>query len=116
MLVVDDHAVVRQGVAAILGAQGRGTEVLQAHGGADALALAARTPGLDLVLVDLQLPDTVGMSLLVELGRRFPGLPVVVLSASEAVEDVRRAIALGALAMSPSLPVPQRDLPRSILS
>jgi len=107
VLIVDDHAVVREGVAAVLRQLGPGTEVLQAHDGPSGLALADGHPDLEMVLLDLVLPGVVGLSALEDFGRRHPALPVMVLSSSEAPDDVRGALALGALGYVPKSASPE---------
>jgi len=97
VLVVDDHAVVREGVAAVLRQLRPDTEVLLAHDAASGMALAAANPDLELVLLDLMLPDAVGMGALEAFGREHPALPVMVLSSSESPDAVRAALALGAM-------------------
>ena len=100
-LIVDDHAVVREGVAAVLRQAATETVVLQAHDGVSALSIVAAHADIDVVLLDLMLPGTGGLSVLEDLGRRRPGLPVMVLSSLETASDVRRALALGALGYVP---------------
>lgn len=111
LLIVDDHAVVREGVAALLRQAGADTEVLQACDGAEGVRLAEAHPDLDAVFLDLQMPGADGMSAVPEFGRRRPELPVIVLSSSEDPEDVRHALALGALGY-----VPKSALPQTLLS
>jgi len=100
-LIVDDHPVVREGVAAVLRQSAPGNAVLHATDGPSALATVAQHPGLDVVFLDLMLPPPGGLALLESLGARHPGLPVVMLSSSEDPDDVRRALARGALGYVP---------------
>ena len=111
LLIVDDHAIVREGVAAMLRQAGPDTMVLQAGDGAEGVRLAEAHPDLDAVFLDLQMPGADGMSAVPEFGRRRPDLPVIVLSSSEDPEDVRRALGLGALGY-----VPKSALPQTLLS
>ena len=111
LLIVDDHAIVREGVAAMLRQAGPDTMVLQAGDGAEGVRLAEAHPDLDAVFLDLQMPGADGMSALPEFGRRRPDLPVIVLSSYEDPEDVRRALGLGALGY-----VPKSALPQTLLS
>ena len=111
LLIVDDHAIVREGVAAMLRQAGPDTLVLQAGDGAEGVRLAEAHPDLDAVFLDLQMPGADGMSAVPEFGRRRPDLPVIVLSSSEDPEDVRRALGLGALGY-----VPKSALPLTLLS
>ena len=101
VLIIDDHAVVRAGVAAVLREMASETVILQAGDTATGSALAGEHSDIDLVLLDLMLPDGSGMAALVRFGERHPLLPVVVFSASESVADVRRALDLGALGYVP---------------
>jgi two-component system, NarL family, nitrate/nitrite response regulator NarL len=101
LLVVDDHPIVREGLAAFLEKLGPDTGVLQAADAPRALALAAEHPDLDVVILDLALPGLNGMSAIAEFGRVRPELPVIVLSASEDARQAREALAQGALGYVP---------------
>lgn len=107
VLVVDDHAVVREGMAAVLRQLRSDTEVLLAHDAATGMALAAANPDIELVLLDLMLPDAVGMGALEAFGREHPALPVMVLSSSEAPDAVRAALELGAMGYVPKSATPE---------
>ena len=63
--------------------------------------LAAAMPDLDLLLLDLKMPGMDGLGGLLELRRRFPALPVVIVSATEDPRVIREAIAAGAMAYIP---------------
>jgi two-component system nitrate/nitrite response regulator NarL len=101
LLVVDDHPIVREGLAAFLVLLGPNTAVLQAGDAPQALALAAEHSDLDVVILDLVLPGLNGMSAIAEFGRVRPELPVIVLSASEDARQAREALAQGALGYVP---------------
>jgi two-component system nitrate/nitrite response regulator NarL len=101
LLIVDDHAILREGLAAWLGHAASETIVLRAVNADEAFALADLHSDIDLVLLDLFLPGTSGFPAISEFGRRWPDLPVLVLSSSEDQRDVRKAFALGALGYVP---------------
>lgn len=107
LLIVDDHPILREGLAALLRQVGPDTEVLQARDSAEGLALLDLNRDLDAVLLDLAMPGMGGMPAIQEFGRRRPDLPVVVLSSSEDPADVRQALALGALGYVPKSASPQ---------
>lgn len=107
LLIVDDHAIVRAGLAAMLRQVSPDTEVLQASDGAEGLLVAEAHLDLDAVFLDLEMPGVDGMSAVPEFGRRRPELPVIVLSSSEDPQDVRRALGLGALGYVPKSAPPQ---------
>jgi DNA-binding NarL/FixJ family response regulator len=107
LLVVDDHPVFRDGLAALLRQAAENTIVLQAPECSAALALADEHPDLDAVFVDLMMPGMSGDLAVREFGKRRPELPVVVLSSSENPSDVRRALNAGALGYIPKSANPQ---------
>jgi DNA-binding NarL/FixJ family response regulator len=66
-----------------------------------AFDLIAAHPDLDLVLLDLNLPDTHGFAALEALRARYPALPVVVLSSANDRASVMQALDLGAMGYIP---------------
>jgi DNA-binding NarL/FixJ family response regulator len=98
ILVVDDHALVREGLSQVL--QGldpqETTEVLQASTCAEAFALARGHRDLDLVLLDYHLPDMNGADALRVFSERHPELPVVILSGSANPSILQQTLARGA--------------------
>jgi DNA-binding NarL/FixJ family response regulator len=101
VLVIDDHPLVQEGVAAALETLGTETQVMSARDGEQGLALAAANPELDLVLLDLALPGSSGFGLIARLHQQHPSLPVVILSALEDPDSVRHAIRAGAMGFVP---------------
>jgi DNA-binding NarL/FixJ family response regulator len=104
VLVVDDHALIRQGlrtVLAQLGQPGEPVEVIEAAGYTEALERIAATPDLDLVLLDLRMPGVSGFVALADIEDRYPDLPVVVMTGDEEPELVRAAFDHGALGFIP---------------
>ena len=101
LLIVDDHPVLREGLAALLRQTGADTDVLLASDAGEGFALVERHADLDAVLLDLMMPGMNGWRAISEFGRRRPELPVIVLSSSEDPQDARKALALGALGYVP---------------
>lgn len=94
ILIVDDHPLTRDALAALLEQQG--FEVVgQAADGREALA-AARTLQPDLVLLDLTMPGMDGLTALPAIREEAPACEVVVLTASDAEENLLGAIRAGA--------------------
>jgi two-component system, NarL family, nitrate/nitrite response regulator NarL len=100
-LIVDDHVVLRNGLRALLQQAEANLLVLEAGDGAEGLRLAQLHGDLDAVFMDLEMPGISGMSAIEEFGKQHPELPVIVLSSSEDPQDVRRALAAGALGYVP---------------
>src|SRR5215831_18184973 len=96
VLVVDDHAVVRQGVRSFLAAQPDLAVVGTAASGEEALRLAAEHAP-DVVLVDLVMPGMDGVETTRRLRRLSPRTQVLVLTSYDQDEHIFPAIRAGAL-------------------
>lgn len=107
VLVIDDHPIVRDGLAATVARHSPDAIALHAGDGATALALIAEHGDLDAVFLDLNLPDMTGLEALAEIGRVRPECPVIVISASEEPNDARQALAQGAMGYVPKSAGPQ---------
>lgn len=97
ILVVDDHSIFRAGVTALFEHAGRGAVVEQAGGVADALARLEAQDDFDLVLLDLNLPEGDGIAAIGSFLQVRRDVKIVMLSASEELKDVRRALAAGGM-------------------
>jgi DNA-binding NarL/FixJ family response regulator len=94
VLVVDDHPMVREGLRSMLG--GDGVDVVgEAASGAEAVRQAAALVP-DVVLLDLELPDIDGITVLGRLKATVPSAAVLVVTMHDAVALVRRAVEAGA--------------------
>jgi two-component system invasion response regulator UvrY len=93
ILLVDDHAVVRAGLRRML-AMGSDTEILEAVTGRESLAIA-RSHSLDLIILDLNLPELGGVELVARL-RQIGPTPILVLSMHAEPLYVTRALNAGA--------------------
>lgn len=94
VLLVDDHAIVRDGLKRLRADLAPGP-ILEAASGREALAIArAERPGL--VILDLNLPDLGGLEILARLLREDPGVRVLVLSMHTEPLYASRALKAGA--------------------
>jgi two-component system nitrate/nitrite response regulator NarL len=94
LVLVDDHALVRQGLADLL-SRGAGMQVLATTGRADEAFDLLRQHQPDLLILDLRMVPTDGITLLKSLRERGETTPVLVLTMSEAAEDLAAALRLG---------------------
>lgn len=106
VLVVDDHALIRDGLRQVLGQLGSEFQVHEARSSQEALALAERMPDLDLVLLDLHIPGAEEFSALEALRAQHPELPVIVISGLDDPGIVRGAIDRGAMGYIPKTSAP----------
>src|SRR6266508_5486610 len=94
VLLVDDHPLFREGLKALL--QARGVEVVaEAGDGAEALA-RVRDSVPDVVLMDLDMPGIGGLEATRLIKAEAPAMPIVILTASEAEENLFEAVKSGA--------------------
>lgn len=95
-LIADDHPLVRGALKQALAAIGVASDVLEAGNFSDAKQIVSGRDDLDLVLLDLTMPGASGLSGLVALRAINTAVPIVIVSARDDVETIRRAIELGA--------------------
>lgn len=95
ILVVDDHPVVRQGVAGLVGSQPDMSIVAQASNGREAVQqFRAHHP--DVVLLDLQMPQMCGVEALIAIRDEAPDARIIILTTYAGDAQVLRAIKAGA--------------------
>ncbi len=110
ILMIDDHHLVREGMRPLLqrlAEPGDAVQVIDAATFRAGLDAIAANPDLDLVLLDLNLPDAVGVAVLAELQRGHRGLPVVVVSGDDDPALVRSILQQGALGFIPKSSSPE---------
>jgi DNA-binding NarL/FixJ family response regulator len=96
VLVVDDHELLRKGVAAVLEDEPDITVVAEASNGHEAVdAYAFHHP--DVTLMDLQMPEMGGTDAITEIRTRFPGARIVVLTTYKGDVAALRALRAGAV-------------------
>jgi DNA-binding NarL/FixJ family response regulator len=96
ILVIDDHALVREGLRQVLKGLDENVEVLQASTCTQGFALTQEHHDLDLVLLDYHLPDMTGLVALAVFGREHPELPVLMLSGSANMRIMQQVLQAGA--------------------
>jgi len=109
LMVADDHPLFREAMVGAIAAALPGSRVLEADSLGRAVSLAAAHDELDLLLLDLALPDSDGLAGLSRLRVELPWLPVAILSAEQRRETVLEALDLGAVGYIPKS-TPRTDL------
>jgi len=100
-LIVDDHPLIQQAVGNVLRALEPSADIALAGDLDRALEIAAASSEPDLMLLDLNLPGLSGIPALKLWRSRFPGVPVVILSALDDQATVLGAMAAGAAGYIP---------------
>ncbi len=101
ILLVDDHTLFREALLHVLRRFDSTAVVIEASTAREALHLVAHYHDLDLILLDLALPGSSGLTALPELHALRPAVPLVILSASEEPTAVRQALEGGAMGYIP---------------
>jgi DNA-binding NarL/FixJ family response regulator len=97
ILAVDDHPIVRQGIAGLVGIQSDMVLVGEASNGRDAIQ-QFRTHHPDITLMDLQMPEMSGIDSLIAIRNEFPNAKVIVLTTYAGDTQILRALKAGAQA------------------
>lgn len=97
ILIADDHALFREGLRQIVQSLADAASILEAHDWQSALAQVAQQPDIALALMDLTMPGMEAFTGLKTFLDRAETVPVVVISASENVLDMKRALDVGAM-------------------
>jgi len=96
ILVVDDHPLIVEALAQLLPQLGPNVEVRMAGDPAEAMEVLDNEPDVTLLILDLALPGARGLDFLGDLKLDYPGVPVVVLSATYDPATIRAALGAGA--------------------
>jgi len=100
-LVVDDHELIREAMRGALAELDGDATILEASDSRETMRLIEEHPDVDLILLDLNLPDRDGFSVLSELRKSHPAISVVVMSAQQDRHSVVKALNRGALGFIP---------------
>ena len=97
ILLIDDHALFREGVRLLLRDLAEDVCVIEAGDSVSGFAVLKEHPDLDFMLLDLNIPGRDGFSVLERMSSEYPTVPVAVLSASGQQEDVDKVMATSAM-------------------
>lgn len=101
VLVVDDHALIREALQSVLKQLNREAVIFEASNSQKAMRIVEEHPDISFILLDINLPDRDGFSVLRELRERYATIAIVILSSSDDQDTVKRAFKLGALGFIP---------------
>jgi len=97
ILIIDDHPIFRHAMVTILGKKFPDSQTLEANSLAEALELLEADAAFDLVMLDLNMPETCGLNGLLEIRNQHPNLPVVIISAETEKQNILQTISYGAV-------------------
>ena len=94
-LIVEDHPLFCEALEGALQMVVPAAEILQATSIDGALELLSSTSELDLILLDLSIPGTTGLSGIIRIRKAFPKIPVVIVSGHQDPQIMSGALSLG---------------------
>lgn len=94
-LIVEDHPLFREALESAVCVANPEAEILQATSIDEALDVLGSTHAVDLILLDLSMPGTTGLSGVIRVRKAFPKTPVVIVSGFEDKEIIRSVLSLG---------------------
>lgn len=97
VLLADDHALFRDGMRYVLQQLSEQVDIICAGDFADTLRQADANPGIDLALIDLNMPGSDGVGSIRIFHHRFPSIPIVVVSGSEQRAEMEWVMEYGAM-------------------
>ncbi|MEM1046579.1 MAG: response regulator transcription factor [Pseudomonadota bacterium] len=100
-IIADDHPLFRGALRQTLEARFDDVRIVEAGALDDVTEILASDEEIDLVLLDLAMPGMRGFSGLMYLRAQYPGIPVVIVSATEDVASIRRCMEFGAAGFIP---------------
>lgn len=101
LIIADDHPLFRGALRQAVAGGMAAAEVDEVGSFEELTALLERSPDVDLILLDLTMPGISGFSGLIYLRAQYPAVPVVVVSASDDIETIRRSMEFGASGFIP---------------
>lgn len=96
IFIVDDHKVLADGIKALLSNEVDVQVTHYAADGQEALAVLAVQKSIDLILLDINLPDTDGVALCADIHQQYPDIPVIALTMHHEPAIISRMIRAGA--------------------
>ena len=101
LVIADDHPLFRGALRQAVSVGMAAAQVDEVGSFEELTALLERSPDVDLILLDLTMPGISGFSGLIYLRAQYPAVPVVVVSASDDIETIRRSMEFGASGFIP---------------
>ena len=107
VIIADDHALVRGGLAVMLRILNSDCEVLQTSTYEQTLSLLSQSENIDLLLFDLFMPGVRSIDDIAHICRTWPDVPVVVITMEEGIDSIHSALRAGVSAYIPKSSTPE---------
>lgn len=107
VVVADDHALVRGGLAQLVKLVEENVEIFETNDFGQTLEILSNTPMIDLLLLDLLMPGMEDQEGIDHICKKWPDIPVIVISAKENAAVIRNALSAGAMGYIPKTSSPE---------
>ena len=97
ILIIDDHPIFRHAMVTILGKKFPDSQTIETNSLSEALEVLEADSAFDLVMLDLNMPETCGLNGVLEIRNQHPNLPVVIISAETEKHNILQTISYGAV-------------------
>ncbi len=101
IVIADDHALVRGGLALLIDMASPGAEVLHANSLGQVTDILSQKGAINLLLLDLMMPGMEGEAGLKTICSSWPDVPVIIVSVKEDIHSIRQCLAAGAMGYLP---------------
>ena len=106
IMVADDHALVRGGLAQLVRLVEENVEIIETNDFGQSLEFLTKGQTVDLLLLDLLMPGMNGVDGIKQICKDWPDVPVIVVSVRENIAAIRSALAAGAMGYIPKTSSP----------
>jgi DNA-binding NarL/FixJ family response regulator len=106
IVIADDHALIRGGLALLIDMASSGAEVLQANNFKQVMIFLEQNEPVDLLLLDLMMPGMKGEADIKAISQRWPEVPIIIVSVKEDLNSIRSSLAAGAMGYIPKTSSP----------
>lgn len=106
IVVADDHALVRGGLALLIGMASPNSEIIEASNFEQVTEILSQQDSIDLMLLDLMMPGMDREKSISTICHTWPDVPIIIVSVNEDSGTIKRALAVGAMGYIPKTSSP----------
>jgi DNA-binding NarL/FixJ family response regulator len=106
IVVADDHALVRGGLALLIEMATPNAKIIEANSFGQVTDILSEQGSIDLMLLDLMMPGMENDKGISSICRTWPGIPIIIVSVNEDIDTIRKALSAGAMGYIPKTSSP----------
>jgi len=101
VLIADDHALVRSGLSLLIKMISEDAKIIEANKFEEVVSILSTNPSIDLILLDVMMPDNDSLSGAQYICKNWPEIPIVIISVKEDLRSIRLALKSGIMGYIP---------------